>query len=66
MSIGVWQLLLILVIVFVIFGAGKLPKVMGDVGKSVKNLRDGLKDGEKEDKEEVVSSTDNETKDKAE
>tara|TARA_B100001564_G_C20564058_1_gene635150 strand:+ start:412 stop:633 length:222 start_codon:yes stop_codon:yes gene_type:complete len=40
--VGPWQLVLILVIVFILFGAGKLPKVMGDVGKGVKNLRDGL------------------------
>lgn len=43
MSIGIWQLVLILIIVFVIFGAGKLPRVMGDVGKGVRSLRDGLK-----------------------
>lgn len=45
MSIGIWQIVLILVIVLVIFGAGKLPKVMGDVGKGIKNMKDGLKDG---------------------
>lgn len=43
MSVGIWQLLLILVIVFVFFGAGKLPSVMGDVGKGIRNLREGLK-----------------------
>ncbi len=43
MGIGIWKLLLILVIVFVIFGAGKLPRVMGDVGKGIRSLRDGLK-----------------------
>lgn len=43
-SIGVWQVILILVIVLIIFGAGKLPKVMGDVAKGVKNFREGMKD----------------------
>ena len=43
MSIGIWQLILILVIVFVLFGAGKLPKVMGDVGKGIRAMKDGLK-----------------------
>lgn len=42
MSIGIWQLLLILAIVFVIFGAGKLPKVMGDLAKGLKNMKEGL------------------------
>jgi sec-independent protein translocase protein TatA len=44
MSLGMTELLLILVIIFVIFGAGKLPRVMGDIGKGVKSLKKGLKD----------------------
>ena len=44
MSVGVWQVLLILVIVLIIFGAGKLPQVMGDVAKGVKSFKAGLKD----------------------
>lgn len=44
MSVGFWQLVLILAIVFVVFGAGKLPKVMGDLGKGIKSLKDGLKE----------------------
>jgi sec-independent protein translocase protein TatA len=47
MSIGMGELLLILVIVFVLFGAGKLPQVMGDIGKGIKSLKKGLKDEEK-------------------
>lgn len=46
MSVGIWQLVLILAIVFIIFGAGKLPRVMGDIGKGVRSLRDGLKGDE--------------------
>lgn len=47
MGLSVTKLLLILIIVFVIFGAGKLPQVMGDIGKGIKALKDGLQDGEK-------------------
>jgi sec-independent protein translocase protein TatA len=47
MSIGIWQVVLILVIVLIIFGAGKLPQVMGDVAKGVKSFKAGLKDDEK-------------------
>lgn len=43
MGMSFWHLLLILIVVFTIFGAGKLPKVMGDVGKGIRNLREGLK-----------------------
>lgn len=49
MGMSFWHLLLILIVVFTIFGAGRLPKVMGDVGKGVRSLRDGLK-GEDEPK----------------
>lgn len=46
MGMSFWHLLLILIVVFTVFGAGKLPKVMGDVGKGIRNLRDGLKNEE--------------------
>ena len=38
--------MLILAIVFVLFGAGKLPQVMNDLGKGIKNLKNGLKNEE--------------------
>ena len=44
MGIGIWQVVLILVIVLIIFGAGKLPRVMGDVAKGVKNFKSGMQD----------------------
>lgn len=40
-SLSHW--LIVLVVVFIIFGAGKLPKVMGDIGKGVRSLKEGLK-----------------------
>lgn len=43
-SIGIWQVILVLAIVLIIFGAGKLPRVMGDVAKGVKNFKQGMKD----------------------
>lgn len=43
MSIGIWQVLLILLIVVMIFGAGKLPTVMGDLAKSIKSFKAGIK-----------------------
>jgi len=46
MGLSFSHLLLVLIIVFIIFGAGKLPKVMGDVGKGIRSLREGLKGDE--------------------
>ncbi len=51
MGIGVWQVVLILLIVVIIFGAGKLPRVMGDVAKGIKNFKSGMK-------EEMAEGTD--------
>lgn len=47
MSLGPWQLFLVLIIILVLFGAGRLPQVMGDLGKGIKNLKQELKDSEK-------------------
>lgn len=43
----IWELVIILAIILIFFGAGKLPQVMKDVGKSIKGLKDGMKDEEK-------------------
>lgn len=44
MGLGVWEIGLILVIVLILFGAGKLPKVMKDLGKGVKSFKEGVND----------------------
>ena len=44
MGISIWQIVLVLLIVLILFGAGKLPKVMGDMGKGIKSLKDGMKE----------------------
>ena len=48
-SLGVPELLIILVIVIVIFGAGKLPQLGRGLGEGISNFREGLSKG-KEDK----------------
>ena len=55
MSIGIWQVILILMIVLILFGAGKLPKVMGDVAKGVKSFKAGLKDDEDDAPKVIVA-----------
>ncbi len=54
MSLGIGELLLILVIVFVLFGAGKLPQVMNDIGKGIKGLKRGLKEEDKNSAQEKI------------
>ena len=55
MSIGIWQVVLILLIVLILFGAGKLPKVMGDVAKGVKNFKSGMKEDDEDEKPALAS-----------
>tara|TARA_B100001057_G_scaffold484879_1_gene563666 strand:- start:646 stop:825 length:180 start_codon:yes stop_codon:yes gene_type:complete len=49
-GLGHWEILLILVIVLILFGAGKLPKVAGDLAKGIKSFKAGLKDDAIKDK----------------
>jgi len=43
-GLGMGELVVVLVIVLVVFGAGRLPDVMGSLGKGVQMFRRGLKD----------------------
>jgi sec-independent protein translocase protein TatA len=56
MSIGVWQVVIILVIVLIIFGAGKLPHVMGDVAKGIKNFKKGMAEDESDSTKNIKKS----------
>jgi len=39
-KLGPLELVLILVIIFIIFGAGKLPQIVGSVGKTIRSFRE--------------------------
>ena len=41
---GPWEWIIILVVVLIFFGAGKLPNVLGQMGKGVRAFKDGMKD----------------------
>ena len=49
MGISIWQVVLVLVIILILFGAGKIPRVMGDVAKGIKSFKAGMKEGENEE-----------------
>jgi sec-independent protein translocase protein TatA len=42
-GLGVWELFLILLIVLVVFGAGRLPQLGVGIGKGIRNLKKSLK-----------------------
>jgi sec-independent protein translocase protein TatA len=43
-GLGIGELVIVLVIVLVVFGAGRLPEVMGAMGKGVHQFKRGLKE----------------------
>jgi sec-independent protein translocase protein TatA len=45
-GLGMPELLVILVIVVIIFGAGKLPEIGAGIGKGIKNFKDATKNEE--------------------
>jgi len=45
-SIGIWELLIILFIIILIFGASRLPQIGGGIGKGIKNFKDAVRDTE--------------------
>ena len=50
-GLGTTELIIILILVLVIFGAGKLPQVGGALGKGLRNFKDGVKDIDEEEKD---------------
>ncbi len=46
MTFGIWQIVLIVLVVVLVFGAGKIPRVMGDFAKGIKSFKAGMRDGE--------------------
>ena len=50
MSIGIWQVVIIGVIVVLLFGRGKISEVMGDVAKGIKSFKKGMAEDEADEK----------------
>jgi len=48
---GPWEIALIVVIILIVFGVGKLPQVGGAIGKGIRAFKKGQR-GEEEEKEE--------------
>jgi sec-independent protein translocase protein TatA len=52
MKIGPSELLIVLAIVVILFGPTQIPKLTKMFGKSVKNFREGMAEGEAEEKKD--------------
>ena len=52
-GIGMPELIIILVIILIIFGAGKLPEIGAGMGKAIKNFKGATSDTEKNEPEKI-------------
>ena len=44
MSIGFWQIAIVVILVVLLFGRGKISSLMGDVAKGIKSFKKGMSD----------------------
>ncbi len=43
-SFSIWHWLIVLVVVLLLFGRGKIPELMGDMAKGIKSFKKGMSD----------------------
>jgi sec-independent protein translocase protein TatA len=59
MSIGFWQIAIVVVLVVLLFGRGKISSLMGDVAKGIKSFKKGMSSDVTEDSESNNIANDN-------
>ncbi|MDA7573111.1 twin-arginine translocase TatA/TatE family subunit [Candidatus Pelagibacter sp.] len=65
MSIGIWQIAIVVILVVLLFGRGKISSLMGDVAKGIKSFKKGMaSDITEEDEPKNISENNQESKDK--
>lgn len=55
MGLGFTEVLIIIVVLLLIFGAGKIPKIMKDLGSGMKEFKKGMKDDADDEKKKPKS-----------
>ena len=65
MSIGIWQIAIVVILVVLLFGRGKISSLMGDVAKGIKSFKKGMAADVTDDTEpKNISENNQESKDK--
>jgi sec-independent protein translocase protein TatA len=54
MSPSFWQILIVVLAIVLLFGAGRLPRLMGDLAEGIKSFKKGMKDEEADQHESDV------------
>lgn len=60
-GISIWQLLIVLAIVVLLFGTKKLRNIGNDLGGAVKGFKDSMRDGENEQEQQRLADEQSET-----
>lgn len=47
-GIGIWQIIIVAVVVLVLFGRGRISEMMGDFGKGISSFKKGMSESEAE------------------
>ncbi len=61
-SFSVWHWLIVLAVVLIFFGRGKIPELMGDVAKGIKNFKKGMAEEDVAEKAKTVDHSADEVK----
>ena len=59
MSIGIWQIAIVIILVVLLFGRGKISSLMGDVAKGIKSFKKGMASDVTDESEPKNISEDN-------
>ena len=59
MSIGIWQIAIVVILVVLLFGRGKISSLMGDVAKGIKSFKKGMATDTNDETEPKNISEDN-------
>ena len=62
-SFSIWHWLIVLVVVLLLFGRGKIPELMGDMAKGIKSFKKGMADDETAEDARTVEHRADETVD---
>ena len=59
MSIGFWQIAIVVILVVLLFGRGKISSLMGDVAKGIKSFKKGMSEDSSSSNQDDSSKSDN-------
>ena len=61
MSIGFWQIAIVVILVVLLFGRGKISSLMGDVAKGIKSFKKGMAQDPTEKQEKNITENNDQT-----